>query len=56
MNLVDTVQMNSSKNEIYTQPMLPETHKISDSDDGDDTATYCDEQTGMGGLSTDFFW
>jgi hypothetical protein len=40
----------SSEDDDYTQLVLPGTHEISDSDDGD-IATRDDEQMGMGGVS-----
>jgi hypothetical protein len=45
----------SSEDDDYTRLVLPGTHEISDSDDGD-IATHDDEQMGMGGVSGIFLW
>jgi hypothetical protein len=44
----------SSEDDNYMQLVIPGTHKISDSDDGN-IATH-DEQMGMGGVSRIFSW
>jgi hypothetical protein len=44
----------SSEGDDCIQLVLPETHRINDSDDRDDIATHDDEQMGMAGVSRIF--
>jgi hypothetical protein len=51
---VDTIQTEESSEDILL--VLPGKHKLSDSDDRDDTTTHDNEQMQIGGLSRKPSW
>jgi hypothetical protein len=53
---VDTIQTKESSEDGYTQLVLPGKHKLSDSDDIDDTTTHDNKQMQIGGLSRKSSW